>query len=281
MSKLGLIGLLITFSTTAPGLAADAVRDTAIPVFGATGWQIDRSFGVDDMLLPPDGGPGPVTFDRAHPYRPNYMHHPTFRVADLSNPILQEWVKPAMKKANDAVLAGQVPFRAHERCWPAGIPGIDADAVAAPLFVYQGPHEVLFVMKNGPEIRHIYLNVSHSRNPKPSWYGESVGHYEGGNTLVIDTIGFNDRTFIDNYRTPHTTRLHVVERWKLSPDGNAVDISAYVEDPGAFTIPWRAVQRWRRVQKSLEEFSCAENNDVALTDSKLFPLPQTSSTLFS
>jgi hypothetical protein len=276
MSKLGLIGLLITFSTTAPGLAADAVRDTAIPVFGATGWQIDRSFGVDDMLLPPDGGPGPVTFDRAHPYRPNYMHHPTFRVADLSNPILQEWVKPAMKKANDAVLAGQVPFRAHERCWPAGIPGIDADAVAAPLFVYQGPHEVLFVMKNGPEIRHIYLNVSHSRNPKPSWYGESVGHYEGGNTLVIDTIGFNDRTFIDNYRTPHTTRLHVVERWKLSPDGNAVDISAYVEDPGAFTIPWRAVQRWRRVQKSLEEFSCAENNDVALTDSKLFPLPQTS-----
>src|ERR1700731_2813792 len=104
--------------------------------------------------------------------------------------------------------------------------------------------------------RHIYLNVPHSANVKPSWYGESVGHYEGGDTLVIDTIGQTDRTFADNYRTPHTTQMHVIERWKLSADGNSVDVSVDVDDPGAFTMPWRGLQRWRRVQLPLEEFIC-------------------------
>ena len=69
------------------------------------------------------------------------------------------------------------------------------------------------------QVRHIYLNVPHSANPKPSWYGESVGHYEGGDTLVIDTIGQTDRTFADNYRTPHSEKLHVTERFHLTNDG--------------------------------------------------------------
>jgi hypothetical protein len=104
--------------------------------------------------------------------------------------------------------------------------------------------------------------VPHSKQVTPSWYGESVGHYEGGDTLVIDTIGLNDRTFVDNYRTPHTTRLHVIERWKLAPDARTVDVSIYVEDPGAFTSPWRAVQRWRRVELApILQVPCNENND--------------------
>ena len=63
------------------------------------------------------------------------------------------------------------------------------------------------------QYRHIYLNVPHSADIKPSWFGESVGHYEG-DTLVVDTIGLNDRTFIDDYLTPHTDKLHVVERFR-------------------------------------------------------------------
>src|SRR5436190_9834248 len=88
-------------------------------------------------------------------------------VADLSNPILQDWVKPAMKKANDEVLAGGVAYRAHERCWPAGVPTFDTDVVGAPLFIYQRPNEITVIMEAGPEVRHIYLNVAHSKNPKP------------------------------------------------------------------------------------------------------------------
>ena len=71
------------------------------------------------------------------------------------------------------------------------------------------------------QLRRVYLNEPHSANPKPSWYGESVGHYENGDTLVVDTIGMNDRTYVDNYRTPHTTQLHVVERFKLVDGGDA------------------------------------------------------------
>jgi hypothetical protein len=128
-------------------------------------------------------------------------------------------------------------------------------------------------MESGPEVRHIYLNVPHSANPKPSWYGESVGHYEGGDTLVIDTIGQTDRTFADNYRTPHTTQMHVIERWKLSADGNSVDVSVDVDDPGAFTMPYRGLQRWRRVRVPLTEIPCSENNSQDFVGFKV-PIPQ-------
>ena len=146
MSKLGLTCLMAVLATTGTGLAADAVRNSAIPMFATddrTGWQLDRTFGVDDLIAPPEGGPGPVTFDKAHPYVPPGRPVPTYRVADLSNPILQDWVKPAMKKANDDVIAGGVAYRAHERCWPAGVPTFDTDIVGAPLFIYQRPNEIV------------------------------------------------------------------------------------------------------------------------------------------
>jgi hypothetical protein len=270
---------MAVLSTTGSGFAADAVRNSAIPMFATddkTGWQLDRSFGVDDLIAVPGGGPGPITFDKAHPYVPPGRGVPTYRVADLSNPILQDRVKPAMKKANDEVLAGGVAYRPHERCWPAGVPTFDTDVVGAPLFIYQRPNEITVIMESGPEVRHIYLNVPHSQNPKPSWYGESVGRYEGGDTLVIDTIGQTDRTFADNYRTPHTTQMHVTERWKLSADGNSVDVSVDVHDPGVFTMPYRGLQRWRRTQqRTLEEVICAENNSQDFVGFKV-PIPQAS-----
>jgi hypothetical protein len=246
-------------------LAADGVK-SGIPVFATTpntGWVLDHSFGVDDLIAAPGGGPGPVTFDKAHPYIPNnFGPQSTYRVADLSNPILQDWLKPSMKKANDAVLAGKVPFRARERCWPVGVPGFDAYSLVEPFYFYQMPKEVVVINQGGPEIRHIYMNVAHSKTLKPTWYGESVGHYENGDTLVIDTIGQNDKSFTDNYRTPHTSQIHVIERWKLAADAKTVDVSVYVEDPGAFTKPWTAVQRWRRVEEApILQVACNENND--------------------
>jgi hypothetical protein len=174
-----------------------------------------------------------VTFDKTHPYVPNgFGRQSTYRVADLSNPILQPWTIPSMKKANEEVLAGKVPFRARERCWPVGVPGFVAYSLVEPFFFYQTRDKVVVVNQGGPEIRRIYLNIAHSKNVKPTWYGESVGHYEAGDTLVIDTIGISPKSFIDNYRTPHTDQLHVVERWQLAADGKAVDISVFVEDPG-------------------------------------------------
>jgi len=247
--------------------AADGPKPRTIPIFAThpnAGWVLDRAVGTDDLLPTPEGGPGPVVFDKAHPYVPNNTPGKgpsTYRVADLSNPILQEWLKPSMRKANDAVLAGKVPFRARERCWRVGVPGFDAYSLVEPFYFYERPNEIVVINQGGPEIRHIYMNVPHSKDVKPSWYGESVGHYENGDTLVIDTIGLNDKTFVDNYRTPHTTQIHVVERWKLAADGKTVDVSVHVEDPGAFTTPWKAIQRWRLVEDApILTVPCNENN---------------------
>ena len=138
---------------------------------------------------------------------------PTYFVADLANAgILKPWVVERMKKDNAEVLAGKIAFTPHSFCMPAGVPGYHLYGFQ-PLYFVQTPKEVVMIYSNDQQVRHVYLDVAHSAGLKPSWYGESVGHYEG-DTLVVDTIGLNDKTFVDNFRTPHTEKLHVVERFK-------------------------------------------------------------------
>jgi hypothetical protein len=80
------------------------------------------------------------------------------------------------------------------------------------------------------EVRRVRLNQPHPAQVTPSWYGDSVGHYEG-DTLVVDTIGLNDKTFVDNYRTPHTEKLHVVERWTLLDGGKTLEANVSTSRP--------------------------------------------------
>jgi len=272
-----LIGLICGAGVLGSALGASP---SSIPDFAATGsigWIASGSgFGTD--FVQPPSGPGPVTNDPAHPYITNVAaaasgKQPTFRVADLTNPILQPWAVERMRKANQDVLAGKVAFTADARCFASGVPSFLLFP-ANPVRFIQTPKEVLMIWQQDAQIRHVYLNQSHSAHPAPSWYGESVGHYED-DTLVVDTIGQNTKTFVDNYRTPHTDELHVVERWKLAPDGRTVDVSIFVDDPGAFTTPWSAVQRFRRIPHEFTEDICAENNfDFLKYD--VVPLPQAS-----
>ncbi|HYK79715.1 MAG TPA: hypothetical protein VEU95_08800, partial [Micropepsaceae bacterium] len=264
MFKFGSTCLAICALSAAGGaLAADGAKPR-VPIFAYTpntGWVLDHAFGVDDLLPAPGGGPGPVTFDKAHPYVPNnFGPQSTYRVADLSNPILQEWLKPSMKKANDEVLAGKIPYRARERCWPVGVPGFDAYSLVEPFYFYERPQEIVVINQGGPEIRHIYMNVPHSKNVKPSWYGDSIGHYEG-DSLWVDTVGLNDKTYVDGFLTPHTEKLHVVERFHLIDGGKTLEVNVHVEDPGAFTTPWDAVQRYRRVEPATAENALVVPND--------------------
>ena len=108
------------------------------------------------------------------------------------------------------------------------------------------------------QVRRVYMDVPHSEDPKPSWYGESVGHYEGGDTLVIDTVGLNNKTFLDNYRTPHTEKLHVVERWKLL-DSTTLELRFTVDDPDTYTQPWKAELNFYP-SKAVYEYACHEGN---------------------
>jgi hypothetical protein len=250
-------GVLVCVVWAALVPSAVAQQNAPVPDFSSNqvGWIATNP----DFIAVP-GGPGPTRSDPAHPYVPNNSGaQPTFRIADLGNPNLKPWAREAMKRENENVLAGKIAFTARSSCRPAGVPGFMM-FIIEPIFFVQSPNKVLMIHSGNEEVRRIYLDVPHSANPKPSWYGESVGHYEG-DTLVIDTIGMNDKTFIDNYRTPHTEKLHVVERWKMIDDGKMLEVDIKVDDPDTFNEPWSTIQRYRRAQpRQLGEEACAENN---------------------
>jgi hypothetical protein len=238
-----------------------AERSASVPDFssGLAGWV-----AIDTDFRPVPGARGPVTFDPAHPYVGNAEARrtgtqPTFRVADLTNPNLKPWAKEIMKRENDKVLAGGIGFTPRSSCMPAGVPAFMMYPVAEPIYFVQSPKLVMMIFAGDAQVRRIYLDVPHSANPKPSWYGESVGHYEG-DSLVIDTIGLNKKTYVDNYRTPHTEKLHVVERWKLI-DKTTLQVVFTVDDPDTFHEPWTSVYRFRRIERPMiYEEVCAENN---------------------
>ena len=226
---------------------------------------------VADDFEAPGSGPGPVTYEKRHPYVPNGGgRQATFRIADLTNPILKPWAVEKMREQNELAAAGKRAFEARASCRPGGVPGFLVMGRVNPLFFVQGKKEVLLINEGGPEVRHVLLDVPHSAKPKISPYGESVGHYEGGDMLVVDTIGLSDDTYIDNYRTPHTTQLHVVERFQVSEGGKTLNVTIHVEDAGAFNMPWSARQTYHRTRSGgLEETICAENNiafDASVTE---------------
>ena len=154
------------------------------------------------------------------------------------------------------MLSGKPVFERRTGCWPSGVPAFNL-YVVLPTYFIQTPTKIVMISQQDNQVRHIYLNVPHSANPTPSWNGESVGHYEG-DTLVVDTIGMNERTFVDNFRTPHTTQLHVVERFRMIDDGKRMEVHITVDDPGAYTTTWTAIQRFRR---SIQQVDCRRAAD--------------------
>jgi hypothetical protein len=254
------IGALTALIWTAsePRLAAE--QGASIPDFSSNdaAWV----FGNGDYIAIP-GEPSPTRNDPAHRYVSNNEFRasgaqPTFRVADLSNPNIKPWAKEIMKRENDKALSGRMPYSARASCMPSGVPAFMMAAVE-PIHFIQTPKQVTMIFSGDAQVRRVHLDVPHSANLEPSWYGESVGHYEG-DTLVVDTIGLNAKTFIDNYRTPHSEKLHVVERFKLIDDGKTLQVTFRIEDPDTFYQPWSAIGKLRRVQMPMHEEACAENN---------------------
>jgi hypothetical protein len=256
------LGLLASLAGMAAG--PQAMAASATPNFSPTAQTAWVGIGIG-ALLPVPGSPTPIGQDPAHRYISNDEsrvtgQQPTQRIGDISNPNLKQWAKDVMKKDNDEVLAGKFAFTARSSCKAAGVPGFDL-LLGGALFIVQSPRDVTMIFSGNAETRYIRLNASHSANPKPSWYGESIGHYEG-DTLVVDTIGLNDKTFLDNYRTPHTDKLHVTERWRLIENGAKLEILMTIDDPGTFNQPWQALRQYDRVNRTLSEDICSENNSI-------------------
>jgi hypothetical protein len=248
----------LIWTASNPRLAAE--QGASIPDFSShdAAWV----FGLGEYIAIP-GEPSPTRNDPAHPYVSNNEFRargaqPTYRIADLNNPNIKPWAKEIMKRENDKALSGGMPYSARASCMPSGVPAFIMAAVE-PIHFMQMSKQVTMIFSGDAQVRRVYLDVPHAASLKPSWYGESVGHYEG-DTLVVDTIGLNDKTFVDNYRTPHTVKLDVVERYKLIDDGKTLQVTFRVEDPDTFYQPWSAIGKLRRVQMPMHEEACAENN---------------------
>jgi hypothetical protein len=235
-------------------------------------------------LGPPASGPGPIT-NRA---RINGVSNYNRLVGDYTNPILKPETADVVKKHGDLSLSGVGYETPSNQCWPSGVPYIFWNFG---LQMLQQKDQITLIYLHDHEVRRVRLNASHPADVTPSWYGDSVGHYEG-DTLVIDTVGLKTgpHSMLDMYGTPFSKALHVVERYRLLdheaakpgidrdaainaryPRGlNAIDfdpeyrgkhlqVEITIEDEGVFTTPWSATVTYGRPVGQWLEHVCAEN----------------------
>jgi hypothetical protein len=259
--------------------AAAAEPDSAVPPLASAnfGWQTN----VADWRDPPPGsGHGPIKPDPAHPFTSNAEgartgSAPTKRIGNAGDPVLKPWAAAQMQAMNDAALASvmAIPFAAQARCYPGGVPG-QLLFPFEPLYFIQTPTEVWMMWQRDHQVRRVLLTGHHAEQVTPSWFGESIGHYENGDTLVVDTVGLSTQSsYIDNFRTPHSEKLHVVERFTVEPDGKNLTATVTVEDPDTFNAPLTLQQRWFKVNAPMKETVCAENNFDYFSQG-LFPIPK-------
>ncbi len=175
---------------------------------------------------------------------------------------LQPWAKALFDKR---VLAGKEadpnsgPDPA-ERCIPPGTPRIMLQPF--PWEIVHARDRVIMFFEYQAIVRQIYTDGrGHPKDLEPTYMGHSIGKYEG-DTLVIDTIGLNDKTWLNPTGIPHSDELHVIEHLRRIDHDTLVDDYTF-EDPKAFTKPWAAHRVFKlKPDWQLQEYVCAENNKV-------------------
>ena len=203
-------------------------------------------------------------------------------VGDYNDPMLKPWAAEIVRKNGEVAKTGEAFPTAHNQCWPEPPPYILGNQE---LQVLQQKDQVLLMYSHGAQVRRVRLNVGHPAKMAPSWYGDSIGRYEG-DTLVVDTVGVSvaPLSSLDRYGTPHTEALHVVERYRMVDqkplsaeprgtggfrgDDDAIDraykgkvlrVDFTVDDPGTFNMPWSGVVVYNRARGLFIEDVCSEN----------------------
>jgi hypothetical protein len=121
------------------------------------------------------------------------------------------------------------------QCFPPGVPRIYL--YNFPVQIVQIPGQVLMLFEYDHFVRRIYTDGRpHDKEQGPLWMGDSTGKWEG-DTLVVDTINFNDKTLIDRVGRPHSDALHLVERIRRT-DHSSMEVDFTIDDPKAYTKPW-------------------------------------------
>ena len=245
-------------------LAQEGSQGTAsVPDFSGF-WGNPYLYGIEAPL----SGPGPVvnksrrrqTVDidgrRLPPANAPLVSSAIQLVGDYANPILQPWAADVVRKKGELSLAGVTFQSPSNTCWPEPVPYLFKHMAMQML---QLPDQIVMLFNENHEVRRVRMNQLHPAKLTPSWHGDAVGHYEG-DTLIVDTIGIKtmDVVPLDRFGTPHTEKLHVVERIRKT-NAKELRIDYRIEDPGAFTTPFDAVALFHPF-KEWDEETCAENN---------------------
>jgi hypothetical protein len=288
--------LLVTLAAATPALG-----QTVAPTLGPADSGTKGAASIPDFsgiwghpsspgFEPPASGPGPVVNKSRLRGGPQAgVGNFNQLVGDYTNPILKPEAAQVVKKHGEISLAGVGYPTPSNQCWPGGVPYIFW-SLEMQMLQQADKITILYI---GYEFRQVRMNQPHPARVTPSWYGDSIGHYEG-NALVIDTVGVKvDRPFamIDEYGTPYTQALHVVERYRLldyeaakeglerdakenfrflpglgarflwDPNyrGKHLQLQFTVEDEGVFTMPWSATITYGRPLGEWGESVCAEN----------------------
>jgi hypothetical protein len=159
---------------------------------------------------------------------------------------------------------GHAAASAHLTCRPTGVQGVTSPK--GPVLILQTPEKLVFVAEEDREVRKVFLNDQHPQDLKPSYSGDSVARWEG-NTLVIDTVGYNGKGQLDEVGNPHSAQLHMVQRLTKSADGNTLTNVITFDDPEYYTKPFTKTRMWQRISGvKLDDYDCAENPRSDLFD---------------
>ncbi|HEX5279961.1 MAG TPA: hypothetical protein VFW28_07765 [Micropepsaceae bacterium] len=257
------LALILATAAAIPGAAQPARNAGSIPDLSGV-WAHPWLPGFESL---PTGPTSLVNLSR----RPDGVSNVLQLVGDYSNPILKPEAAATVKKFGEMSKAHYGFHNPRNQCWPNGVPFVLS---SNGLQMFQYPDHITMIYQTDHQVRHVRMNATHPAKVTPSWYGDSVGHYEG-DTLVIDTVGIKAGPFamIDWFGTPVSPALHVVERYRLldyaqAKDGldrafkdNLLPLPATVdlgyrgkhlqllftvEDSNVFTTPWSATVTYGR-----------------------------------
>jgi hypothetical protein len=149
------------------------------------------------------------------------------------------------------------------RCIPSGFPRILL--WPEPVEIVQTPDRIFMFFEHERVWRQIWIDGrSHPRDLEPTWMGDSIGKWDG-DTLIVDTIGLNSKSWLDSFGHPHSEEAHVIERYR-HPNSNSLTLQYSVDDPKAYKWPWRSDTKiytlLRNERAEIEERFCIPEEDA-------------------
>lgn len=174
-------------------------------------------------------------------------------------PLFQPWAENKYKAAKPGYGPRATPDSQDPilNCYPPGVPRIML--IPFPMQIIQLPGQLMMVFEYDHFVRFIDLERrQHPKDLSPTWMGDSIGHWEG-DTLVVDTVGLNDKTWLDQVGHPHSDALHVIERIHR-PDHDSLVDDITIDDPKAYVKPWTGQQVFTLKRGwHLLEYICEDN----------------------